>query len=429
MRLKKACAFTLSLAMAVSMVGCKGNIPVDTTKSTASNTSSSSSEALAPESGATLKFRTGGDDSDVTFAKAVAEKFKEKYGVTVSVEKGSLMDNIKKAKLEVSAKSGMDVFMLPHDNTYEAIQSGIPLALDNSIAQNLVKTVNSVAMKTVTKDGKVYGVPVSIETPVLFYNKKLVKTPAATFEQIFEEAKTFNNTKQNKFWFLFNVNRGSELYPMLSAYGYNLFGADGIDENKPGFNTTEFLKGLQVLKKFHELMPMKAVDSNSTDFMDKEFTDGKAGYILGGPYNIKTYQKAGADFGVIPMPTYDGQQPKTFSTVQNAHVASYTKYPKAAQLFAQFLATNESAELLYSKASKITALKDVSKVKGLSTDPILSTILKAFDNSVPMPSVNRISYFWTIISEVGPEVFDGKITPEAAQKKAVAEWDSFVKTE
>jgi arabinogalactan oligomer/maltooligosaccharide transport system substrate-binding protein len=319
--------------------------------------------------------------------------------------------------------------MLPHDNTYEAIKSGIPLALDSGIAQNLNNTISPVAMKTVTKDNKVYGVPVSIETPVLFYYKKLVKTPAATFEQIFNEAKTFNSTKENKFWFLFNVNRGSELYPMLSAYGYNLFGSDGSDENKPGFETAEFLKGLQVLKKFHELMPMKAVDSNSTDFMDKEFVDGKAGYILGGPYNIKTYQKAGVDFGVVPMPTYDGQQPKTFSTIQNAHVASFTKYPKAAQLFVQYLATNESAELLYSKASKITALKDVSKVKGLSTDPILSTILKAFDESVPMPSVNRISYFWTIISEVGPEVFDGKITPEAAQKKAVTEWDSFVNTE
>lgn len=427
MKLKKVLAFTLCLLMAFPIAGCKSNIPVDS-KATTSNSSTSSNATLTPENGATLKFRTGGDDSDLAFGKAAAEKFKEKYGVSVSVEKGSL-DNIKKATLEASSKSGMDVFMLPHDKVYEAIQGGILLPIDDSIVQNLNNTVNSVAMKTVMKDNKVYGVPVSMETSVLFYNKKLVKTPATTFEQIFNEAKTFNNAKQNKFWFLFAAYQGSSLYPMLSTYGFNLFGADGTDDNNSGFNTPEFLKGLEVVKKFHELMPMKASDSNSCDFLDNKFTTNNAGYIMGGPWSIKNYKKAGVDFGIIPLPTYDGKQPKVFSYIQNAHVSAYTKYPKAAQLFAQYLASNEGAELLYSQAAKITALKDTSKVKGLSTDEALGAILKAFDKSVPMPSAKRISYYWTISGEVGPEVFDGTITPAQGQKKAQQEWDSFVKSE
>lgn len=429
MQLKKILAFTLCLSLASPLTACKSNIPVDTTKSAVSeNAGSVSAEALTPEKGATLMFRTGGNDSDLAWGKAVAEKFKEKYGVSVTVQKGT-MDNLKKAKLEAVAKSGVDVFMLAHDQSYQAIVQGILLPFDNSIVQDMKNAVSPVALQTVTKDGKTYGAPVSVETSVLFYNKKLVKTPATTFEQIFKEAETYNDIKQNKFWFLFNANEGASLYPMLSTYGYNLFGADGTDENKHDFDTSEFLKGLEVVQKFHDLMPMKAVDSSNTDFLNKQFTEGKTGYIMSGPWDVKTYQNANVDFGVIPVPTYDGKQMKVFSYIQNAHVASYTKYPKAAQLFAQYLVSIESAELLYSKASKITARNDISKVSGLSTDPISGAILKAFEKSVPMPSAKRISYFWSIIGEIGPEVFDGKLTPENAQKKAVSEWDSLVQTE
>ncbi|QNK40591.1 sugar ABC transporter substrate-binding protein [Caproicibacter fermentans] len=429
MKLKKILAVTLCLSVAFPLAACKSNVPADTSRSEASGgTASESGEAPAPEKGATLTFRTGGVDSDLAWGKAVAEKFKEKYGVSVTVQKGT-EDNLKKAKLEAVAKSGADVFMLAHDLSYQAIVQGILLPFDNSIVQGMKDAVSPVALKTVTKDGKVYGAPVSVETSVLFYNKKLVKTPATTFEEIFQKAKTYNDAKQNKFWFLFNANEGSPLYPLLSTYGYNLFGADGTDENKPNFDTPEFLKGLQVIQKFHLLMPMKAVDSSNTDFLNKQFTSGKAGYIMSGPWDVKTYEKANVDFGVIPIPTYDGKQPKVFSYIQNAHVASYTKYPKAAQLFAQFLVSNESAELLYSKAGKITARKDVSKVSGLSTDPISGAILEAFQKSAPMPSVKRISYFWTVIGEIGPEVFDEKLSPEDAQKKAVSEWNSLIQTE
>jgi Maltose-binding periplasmic proteins/domains len=429
MKLKKILAFTLCLSVAFPLAACKSDVPVDTAKATVSgSTASESTEALTPEKGAALTFRTSGDDSDLAWGNAVAAKFKEKYGVSVTVQKGT-MDNLKKAKLEAVAKSGVDVFMLAHDLSYQAIAQGILLPFNSSIGQEMKNDVSSVALKTVTKDGKIYGVPVSVETSVLFYNKKLVKTPATTFEQIFQEAKTYNDTKQNKFWFLFNADQGASLYPMLSTYGYNLFGADGTDESKHGFDSPEFLKGLQVIQKFHDLMPMKAIDSNNTDFLNKQFTDGKTGYIMSGPWDVKTYKNANIDFGVIPILTYDGKQPKVFSYIQNAHVATYTKYPKAAQLFAQFLVSNESAELLYSKASKITARKDVSKVNGLSTDPISGTILEAFQKSAPMPSVQRISYFWSVVGEIGPEVFDGKLAPEDAQKKAVSEWNSFVQTE
>lgn len=384
-----------------------------------------STEEFLPEEGAVLKFRS----SDKEFAKAIAEKFYEKYGVQVLTEEGGLYD-FSKGVLEGATGEGPDVFMSPHDKTLEGIGAGIYLEFDNKLVDNLKNEISEVAMKTVTVDGKVYGVPVSIETNVMFYNKDLVTgEPANSFEQIKEEALAYNDTKNNKFWFLSNVCEGSPIFPMLSTYGFRLFGENGADDNKPGFETEEFLKGLSVLADYKSIMPIPSGDLANADFLTTQFMEGKTAYIIGGPWNVKALREAGVNFGVTKLVTYDGRQQYPFSFVQNAHVSAYTKYPKAAQLLAEFLVSKEGAELLYTKASKISSRANPSEISGLKDDLDLIAITEAFNNSVPMPSAKRISYYWTISANIGPAVFDGKMTAEEGAKKAVDDWNAFLQAE
>lgn len=427
--MRKIIALGFSFVLTVlTFTGCK-ELPVsenlEITPTTVSEVLSNEEEQWAPEEGAVLRFRT----SDKEFGEAVAGLFKEKYGVTVNVEQGGAYD-FTKGVLEGVAGEGPDVFMSPHDKTLEGIQAGIFLELDSKIVKNLNTVVSDIAMKTVTVDSKVYGVPVSIETNVMFYNKALViGEPASTFEQLKEEALTFNDLKENKFIYLSDVTTGSPIFPMLSTYGFRLFGEDGTDDNNPGFDTPEFEKGLEVLADYYNLMPISSGDLANPDFLVTQFIDGKTAYMLGGPWNVKSFREAGVDFGVTKLVTYDGKQQKPFAFVQNAHVLAYTKYPKAAQLFAEFLVSKECAELLYTKAFKITSRGDSENIEGLKDDADLVAITKAFNESIPMPSAKRISYYWTISGNIGPAVFDQKLTPAEAAKKAQDDWNAFLQTE
>lgn len=430
MKLKRMIAFTLSVLMASSMAGCGKSLPQNakTTSAAGSTAASSATGELKPESGAKLKFRTS-SASQLNFAKALAKKFEAKYGVPVTAEDGSVYDQ-NKTNLEATSGKGPDVFMSPHDKTIENQRAGLLLKLDDRVATELKKDVSDVAMKTVTVDGGIYGVPVSIETYVMFYNKKLVKgSPATSYEQLMKESKSFNNAGQNKFWFLSHVSEGATMFPMLSAYGYKPFGENGTDNDKPDFDKPEFEKGLEVLKKYHDLMPAASGDLANWDFLTNQFVTGKTAYLISGPWNVKIFRDAKADFGVTSLPTYDGKKETSFAFVQNAQVSAYSKYPKAAQLFAQYMVSNEGAELLYSDASCITSRKDISQVKSLAQDEQLSAIVKCFNDSIPVPTAKRISYFWTICANVGPAVFDGQMTPKAAAAKAKSDWDSFLKAE
>ncbi|HWT77054.1 MAG TPA: maltose ABC transporter substrate-binding protein [Mobilitalea sp.] len=442
---RKLLSVLLILSMVFVMSGCKREIPMEddtaaatqeagdtTDSSTASVTGTADGAtaapqvtALVPEKGAKLTYWTG----DVEFGKAVAANFEAEYGVPVTVEEVGL-GAIDKIALNGPAGTGADVFMSPHDSFQHGVSAGLFLALEDSIAADLKQRINEVGIKTVTYDNKLYGVPVSLETSCLFYNKDIVgDQPATTLEEIIEKAKSYNDPANNVFYFLMTVGDGYKIYPMLSAYGFSLFGKDGTDANNPGFDTDEFEKGLGLVSSLKEIMPINAIDLGNVSFLKSQFTDGKVAYEISGPWDITTFKDSGVNFGVTVLPTYNGKALTPFAGVQNAHVSAYTKYPIAAQLFAQYLVSDESAGLMYEKANKITTLKEVSNVKGLSEDELIKPFVEQFANSYPMPSVSRISYFWTISAQTCQAVFDGQLTPAQGRAKAVEDWNTLLTTE
>lgn len=426
MKLKKVCSLLLisSLLMGV-LSGCnKRDIPTDS-----NSAEIDALEQAQVEEGATLTYWTA--SGALEYGKAVAQAFEKEYGIQVEVQENGL-DTINKMMLDGPSGNGADVFMAAHDGFMIALDAGILLSLDENIAKQVREEVSEVAVGTVENDGKLYGVPVSIETYALLYNKSLVTgEPASTMEQIIQEAKEYNDVAANKFWYLTVPTDGYPAYQFLSLDGFMLFGEDGRDQDNPGFDTVEFEKGLERIAALKETIPIAAEDlkMETMSLLEQNFRDGKTAYYPIGPWLIKSLKDENIDFGVTPLPTLDGKTMKTFGAVQNAHVSAYTKYPKAAQLFANYLVSEEAASILYEKAYAITARKDITNVKGLNEDEQLSVYVEAFKNSVPMPSVKRMSYYWTIMQSVLNAVFDGDITPEEGAIKAQKDFDDLVASE
>lgn len=433
----------LMVFLMIAITGCKREIPVEEEESVTDSPQASVTEGpsdttttkpteagtdttkMVPEEGAQLIFWTG----DLEFGEAVAKNFEVEYGVPVTVEEVGL-GAIDKIALSGPAGTGADVFMSPHDSFQHGVTSGLFLELDDNIVASLKERVNEVGIKTVTSEGNVYGVPVSIETSCLFYNKDIVgETPAATLEEIIEKAPEFNSPDENKFYFLVKVGDGYKIYPILSAYGFSLFGKDGLDDSNPGFDSDEFEKGLELIKSLHDIMPINSIDLGNVSFLANQFTEGKVAYEISGPWDITAFKESGMNFGVAPLPTYNGKQLTPFAGVQNAHVSAFTEYPIAAQLFAEYLVSDQSAGLMYELANKITTLKDVTNIKGLSEDEFIKPFVEQFASSFPMPSVPRVSYYWAISANICQSVFDGQLTPAEGRAKAVEDWNTMLTTE
>lgn len=415
--------YLLSLILVTSCVltGCKGKeIPMDEEL-----TENTSDEEFMPEEGAELVFWT----SYMTFGQLAAEAFEEKTGVHVQVEEFGL-DSIEKMSLAGPAGEGADVFMATHNGFDGGYQAGLFLELDPGLAEELKETVNANALSTVERDGKLYGVPVTTETIAMFYNKELTGgEPAGTLEQIMEEAAGYNDVAQNKFWFLTTPSSGYSSYCFLSSQGFSLFGPNGSDNDNPGFDSEEFVKGLELIRELKTTMPVHSEDLKNSSFLSQAFLDGKSAYYMDGTWFLNSAKESGLDYGVTVLPSYQGNPLRPFAGVKNAHVSVYTDYPKAAQLFAQYLVGEECAALLYEKEFAITAREDVSTVRGLNEDEDMMAFVEQMNMAVPMPSVTRINYYWTLADGILSSVFEGELTPEEGAEKAQADFEALVQSE
>jgi arabinogalactan oligomer/maltooligosaccharide transport system substrate-binding protein len=438
--MKRWIAVLLAVLMSAMMWGCKKDIPVEEEAGAITQKDSGAAEGeavtneeasgpeetgMVPEEGAKLVFWT----ADTEFGKEAAKRFEAEYGVPVAVEEVGL-GAVDKIALSGPTGTGADVFMCPNDSFQHGVSAGLFLELEDKIADGIRERINEVGVKTVSYEDKLYGIPLSLETSCLFYNKDLVgEQPADTLEEIIEQAKEFNDPEKNKFQLLVEVGDGYKVYPFLSACGFELFGAEGADDENPGFDTDAFEKGLELVSGLKEIMPINSVDLGNDSFLNNQFIEGKVAYEISGPWNITTFKDSGVNFGVTELPTYNGKPMLPFVGIQSAHVSAFTLYPNAAQLFAQYLVSDESAAVMYEKANKLTTLRDISKIPGLSEDEILQPFVKQFEHSFPMPSASRISYYWTISAQTCQAVFDGQLTPAEGRKKAVEDWNTLLSTE
>lgn len=415
---RKIISIVLVLSVIGTFSGCKKELP----QQDAAEITAETVAELEPEDGASLVLWTGDKD----YGEAVAKAFEEKYGVPVTVEEEG-MGTVDKIALSGPSGEGADVYVTASDNFQKGLSSGVFMELCDAVSKDVKERVSDTGVNAVSSDGKMYGVPISIEVNCMYYNKDLVDTPAATLEEIMEKAQQQNDPANNKFYFLCTIGDGYYEFPFLSAGGFQLFGENGDDADNPGFDTEEYEKGLELIAALHDTMPISSTDLNNKSSVKTAFMEGNAAYYISGPWDVTQVKESGVNFGITTLPTYDGKALTPFAGMNCAFVSPYTDYPQAAQLFADFLISDEGASILY-QYDGITSISDISNVTGLSEDEYLTPFVKQFETSVPMPSITEVSYYWSIASDINRAVFDGDLTPQEGQEKSIEEWKALLAT-
>lgn len=390
-----ALALTLSMGAAV-LSGCapekKAPEQVET-QTPAEQGETPQPTGIQPEAGAKLKLWCDND----TYNEKIVEMFNSKYpDIELIVENVGTTDTRGKLELAGPTGQGADVMVMPHDGVAISAQSGNILEL-SELESDIKGRFLENAVAAGSFKGKVYGQPISIKTIGLFYNKKLVDKPAATWEEMLE----------------FAIN------------GYEMFGPTHDDKTKINWDTPEALKGMEFYKQLRSLYPIKSQDA-TWDAMTNNFGEGKAPYALTGPWSIKGYKEKGVDFGIVALPTYQGKHPTTLATIDVAVVSSYTKYPNAAKILAQFLGSEEGIKLYYETKAELPATKEATNYDYIKADVHLSGLAQQAEYSMPMPYIPEMANVWDPYAKALTAVFDGISDPEKALKNAQAEYNAAI---
>lgn len=432
-KMSKVLALLLAVMMLVSMLAACGNNQTNETTGNNETTGTNQNETTAPagddvttelqpEEGASLTLWFDND----TYNEEIVALWNAKYpDVPLTVVNVGTTDARQKNELEGPTGTGADVFVMAHDGVAVSAQAGNILEID-LLADEVRGSFVDNAIDAVTYDGKIFAFPLSMKTIVMFYNKDLVETPVDTWAEMKEFAAEFNDPSQNKFACIWQAVEPYYAHGFLGGYGYDLFGENHNDPDQLGWDTAEAAEGLAFYKTLkEEIYPVASADA-TWDAMNSMFSAGECPYVITGPWSIADFTNAGINFGIAPLPKMDnGIRPKTLSTVDTVCVSSFTKYPVASMLLAEFIATDPGAlELLYETKNELSASIEGQKLDCYVNDPFMTSIAVAVNDALPQPYIPEMANVWAPYQKAIIAVWDGLQTPEEALAAAQNEFYS-----
>jgi len=419
MQMKKAVSVLLAGTMAMSLAACGGKKTEEpNTAAPTDNGQAAQTEELKPEAGAKLLVWDSGDQKE--FIAEVGKAFEAKYGVKVEYADVGPDKSMNQMLTDGPAGVGADVFKAVHDRTGSGVSAGVILPND-FFAEETKKESYETAIQAVTSNGMLFGYPVSVETTAVYYNKDLIANVPDTWQGVVDFAKTFNDTKNNKYAYMWEAGNGYWSYGIFAGYGAYVFGKNGTDAKDIGMNNEGAVEAGKFFKGLKEILPVKTADING-DIRKSLFEQGKLAMNVSGPWDSGSYKKVVKNLGVAPYPKLpNGKQMKPFSGVKAFFVNANTKYPNAAKLFANFISDAEWQKKNFEQFGNLPANKTLANDEKIKNDPIAAGFLKQFETSEPMPSIPEMKVYWdTVEAALGAIWNDGadpKTTMDAMVKQ------------
>ncbi|MEV4655276.1 maltose ABC transporter substrate-binding protein [Micromonospora sp. NPDC049301] len=396
MRIRTAGVVAL-FALALAASGCGGD----------------SDEPAAKESpkAAGGKLVIWADDKRTAALKPFAEKFGQENGVTVEVQAVSkdLQTNFVTASQQ---GSGPDVVVGAHDWIGNLVQNG---AIDPvQLAAEQKSAFNETAIKAVTFNGQLYGVPYAQENLALIRNTELAPEAPKTIEDLVATGKQLKTAKKATETLCLQVGQNGDayhIYPLYSSAGGYLFGtaANGdydpkdLGVGKPA--SIEAFKKIGALgEKGEGVLKRSIADTNSI----ATFTSKKCAYLVSGPWAVADVKKANIKYDISAIPGFaGGKEAQPFVGVQAFYVATKGKNKALAQEFvANYTTTPELAVALYNAEPRPPALTAaLDQVKG--SDPDLAKFQEAGRNGQVLPAIPAMAAIWDPFGKAEAAVVGG----------------------
>ncbi|WP_369902839.1 extracellular solute-binding protein [Bacillus manliponensis] len=400
--MKKALSFLAIPALAIGMLSGCG--PQESSKKEESKGKKGDYDLLVWE-----------DEKKGVGLEAAVESFEKEYDVKVKVVETQMTKQVEKLRLDGPAGTGPDVVTLPHDHIGNSVTEGLLAEL--KIEDSVTSKFTDLSIDAQTYEGKLYGLPKAVETPVFIYNKKLMSEAPATMDDLYNFSKEFS--KDGNYGFLALGDNFYFANAFMSGMGGYVFGEKDGKPNPAdlGLNNEGAVQGAEYLKKWYDekLFPKGIIGENGGAAADGLFNEGKAASIMNGPWAFQAMEKAGIDYGVAPMPTLPNGEPvKTFVGVKGWHVTSFSKNQDLATKFVEWVTNEENAKI------RFETTKEIPPVLSLMEDPIIKdneaakAVAAQSQYGIPMPNIPEMQEVWKPAGDALQLIASGKEKPKKA---------------
>ncbi|MEZ4638266.1 MAG: extracellular solute-binding protein [Caldilineaceae bacterium] len=299
---------------------------------------------------------------------------------------------------------GPDLLLAPREDILPLAQAKLiaPITVDDTLRERFLPA----SLDAVRYDGEFYGLPMTLQTSGLYYNRSLVDDPAATLDELLTEAQSgveigLSPTFESAYW-------------GLRAFGGRLFDEQGrAILNQGGFaNWLNWLSQAQTIPAF--------VFSNDQSALRALFEDGQLGYLVdrSTAWNELAVNLGADRVGVASLPSGPTGSPAPLLGVDALlfSAASSTPQRALAQNLAAFLTNVEQQTTFMRQTERIPANIRVRINARLS--PVVAAFSEQARASVALPLSDQVRDIVRLGNDAYTRVLEGLVTPADAAADA-----------
>jgi len=308
---------------------------------------------------------------------------------------------------------GPDLFIFAHERIGDWAGSRLIRPLDADLTADELTAFFPVTVEALRYRGKLYGVPLAFKSTALFYNKRLIKQPPRTTDDMVALMRWFTDASARRFGLAYEATSFYHHACWLFGFGGRLFDDDG----RAVLNDPGNVAGLAFVADLKQrgLLP----EEPTSALVAQLFNDGDAAMVINGPWFLGEIDP-GVNYGVAPLPIVSatGKPATPFLTVEAAIVNAYAANPDGALAFVRFLATGDGARHRLEQGRQLVAAQATYDLDGLDIDAHLTAFKAQVDNAVPMPNNPLMRAMWEPAAQALRGVMRGARSPQEALDKA-----------
>jgi arabinogalactan oligomer/maltooligosaccharide transport system substrate-binding protein len=352
-----------------------------------------------PSNALTLWHSFAADSPEARIVGEIMEQTRQTApGMEIAVAQIPANEIINRFETAAAAGGGPDLLFASTSGLGRDARAGLLKELDSAA----VTTANQYlpnALDSMKVDGKLYGLPASLETMALYYNtSKIQNAPRTTGD-------------------LLNAVKGGATLVLIRSpfHSFGFFGAFGgrlMDEN--GRCVAEAGGFADALNYLRELKAAGAQFVTSGREAETLFKEGQADLAINGSWLLSDYRASlGDQLGVAAMP--GGPTGQAAPLISGSGVYLNANTDKAEQAVALGLAlTSQTAQQRYVEQSVFIP----SNPNVTSADPALATLATAARSGAAYPQRLELDRFWQPFDNALAEVLENNADPVATVQAA-----------
>jgi len=316
----------------------------------------------------------------------------------------------------LSPRNASDIFNIANDRVDELWKAGTLLEItDNPEAViSAAGGAGSTGVDVVTRDGKIYGYPLSSGNGYfLYYNKSYLSE-----EDVTELDKILDIAAKNGKKFTMDFSSGWYLYSFFKGAGLNLDYNEDKAANICNWNAKDTPhSGLSVVESMLKITGHDGfLYLPNENFVENVKNDTVIAGVSGQWHAEELAKIWGDNLGAAKLPTYtlDGEQIQmaSFTGYRIVGVNSYTQSPEWAMKLAAYLTNDETQLKRFAAIGQCPANVAAANSEAVKTAPAVA----AMAEQAPYAYIQHVADpFWNASSQLGMKIVNGNPAGEDLQ--------------